>query len=377
MGQKKILIEGWRGINHSYSLVNQNQLLVLMNMGFDLSHHDLPFYNSNWNSKDNDAGFDPGTKDKLLTIKVADLTHIFDTTYRISFPFRFYPSNSEKLFVFGTAEFQTINGFVYENAIRAGIENLNLKIITPSEWSKVGFVKAGFDESRVIVVPHGVNRYTYKRLSPDQRLEFRNALNMNTNDFMILCLGAMTHNKGIDVLLKAYAILKKRYPHIKLILKDSRNLYGVRAQDMVMRYFENSKTLKDELLNSILFIPNNLTQYQLNGLYAAADCYASPYRAEGFNLTPLEAAASGTPIIITKGGSTDDYFHPSFALQIDSKIVREAENTYIEPNLESLTEQLTILIDNKPTSLNKDAAEEIINQNFTWPVVVKKLSSYF
>lgn len=377
MGQKKILIEGWRGINHSYSLVNQNQLLVLMNMGFDLSHHDLPFYNSNWNSKDNDAGFDPGTKDKLLTIKVADLTHIFDTTYRISFPFRFYPSNSEKLFVFGTAEFQTINGFVYENAIRAGIENLNLKIITPSEWSKVGFVKAGFDESRVIVVPHGVNRYTYKRLSPDQRLEFRNALNMNTNDFMILCLGAMTHNKGIDVLLKAYAILKKRYPHIKLILKDSRNLYGVRAQDMVMRYFENSKTLKDDLLNSILFIPNNLTQYQLNGLYAAADCYASPYRAEGFNLTPLEAAASGTPIIITKGGSTDDYFHPSFALQIDSKIVREAENTYIEPNLESLTEQLTILIDNKPTSLNKDAAEEIINQNFTWPVVVKKLSSYF
>lgn len=377
MVQKKILIEGWRGINHSYSLVNQNQLLVLMNMDFDLSHHDLPFYNPNWNSKDNDAGFDPGTKDKLLTIKVADLTHTFDTTYRISFPFRFYPSNSEKLFVFGTAEFQTINGFVHENAIRAGIENLNLKIITPSEWSKVGFVKAGFDESRVIVVPHGVNRHIYKPLTPDQRLEFRNALHMNANDFMILCLGAMTHNKGIDVLLNAYAILKKRYPHIKLILKDSRNLYGVRAQDMVMRYFENSKTLKDELLNSILFIPNNLTQYQLNGLYAAADCYVSPYRAEGFNLTPLEAAASGTPIIITKGGSTDDYSHPSFALQIDSQLVKEAENTYIEPNLESLTELLTILIENKPTNLNKDTAQEIINQNLTWPVVVKKLSSYF
>ncbi len=40
--------------------------------------------------------------------------------------------------------------------------------------------------------------------------------------------------------------------------------------------------------------------------------------AEGFNLTPLEAAACGTQIVVTKGGSTDDYFQECMGYQIDS-----------------------------------------------------------
>ena len=31
--------------------------------------------------------------------------------------------------------------------------------------------------------------------------------------------------------------------------------------------------------------------------------------AEGFNMTPLEAAACGTQKVVTNGGSTDDYFN--------------------------------------------------------------------
>tara|TARA_B100000965_G_C19017406_1_gene509470 strand:+ start:55 stop:294 length:240 start_codon:yes stop_codon:yes gene_type:complete len=61
-----------------------------------------------------------------------------------------------------------------------------------------------------------------------------------------------------------------------------------------------------------------VNQRQLIELYNITDCYVSPYRAEGFNLTPLEAAASGIPIIVTKGGSTDDYFNSQLGLQIES-----------------------------------------------------------
>jgi glycosyltransferase involved in cell wall biosynthesis len=38
-----------------------------------------------------------------------------------------------------------------------------------------------------------------------------------------------------------------------------------------------------------------------------SNCYISPYKYEGFNLPVLEAMAVGLPVIVSKGGSTDDF----------------------------------------------------------------------
>jgi glycosyltransferase involved in cell wall biosynthesis len=218
MTKKKILIEGWRGINHSYAMVNQYQLLEMQGMGLELRHLDLPFYNKKWNLIDNNPGFEECDKQKIASIQVADFTKKQDITYRISFPYRFYPCKGEKLFVFGTSEFQNIDGYIYGNRLQEGINNPSLAVVTPSNWSKIGFLKAGFDESRVIVIPHGVNQKIYKPISPLRRKQFRDALKVSDEDFMILSLGGMTQNKGVDILVLAFSMLKVKYPHIKLVL---------------------------------------------------------------------------------------------------------------------------------------------------------------
>jgi glycosyltransferase involved in cell wall biosynthesis len=56
-------------------------------------------------------------------------------------------------------------------------------------------------------------------------------------------------------------------------------------------------------------------------LMRAADCYVTPYLAEGFNLPVLEAAACGAPIICTAGGPTDEFTDPAFAWRIRSRRV--------------------------------------------------------
>ena len=86
MTKKKILIEGWRGINHSYAMVNQYQLLEMKGMGLELQHLDLPFYNEKWNLIDNDSGFEESDKQKIASIQASDFTQKQDITYRISFP---------------------------------------------------------------------------------------------------------------------------------------------------------------------------------------------------------------------------------------------------------------------------------------------------
>ena len=378
MAKKKILIEGWRGINHSYAMVNQYQLLEMQKMGLELQHLDLPFFNEKWNSIDNDSGFEESDKQKIASIQTASSAENLDITYRISFPFRFYRAKSEKLFVFATSEQQNIDGYIYEDRLQEGINNHSLTLVTPSNWSKTGFLKAGFDESRVKVVPHGINQKIYKPISELRRKQFRDTLKVSDEDFLILSLGAMTPNKGIDVLIVAFAILKTRYPHLKLVLKDSSNLYGIRINDVLTDLYRwNPKLASINISKSIITLSDNLTQSQLNGLYGAADCYVSPYRAEGFNLPPLEAAASGTPIVITKGGSTDDYFHESFALQIESTLQKAGNITQLQPSLDSLIDQLSLLIEGKARKLNNNYAQQFIRENFTWTAAVKKLVDIF
>lgn len=76
-------------------------------------------------------------------------------------------------------------------------------------------------------------------------------------------------------------LLKEKYPHIRLVLKDSSNLYGIKAQDIFLTLQkQNPNLFLRTIYDSIIFILENLTQNRLNGLYGACDCYISSYRAE-------------------------------------------------------------------------------------------------
>ena len=129
--------------------------------------------------------------------------------------------------------------------------------------------------------------------------KYRNDLNINKDDFILTNVGAMSGNKGIHYLIIAFAILKQKFQNLKLILKDQSNLYDKKAEEYLdmIKTTKYGKYLNIDVINDIIFISKNLDLISLNRLYNITDCYVSPYRAEGFNLPPLEAAAVGTPII--------------------------------------------------------------------------------
>ena len=50
-------IEGWRGVSHSYALVNQFQILAFLKSGLaNIQHVDIPFILSHWGVGQNPAG---------------------------------------------------------------------------------------------------------------------------------------------------------------------------------------------------------------------------------------------------------------------------------------------------------------------------------
>ena len=378
-----ILIEGWRGINHSFSLVNQWQIIELIKSS-NIYFKDVPFISKNWDIKKNSDGLDYQVANLIRKIPQLNSSEKIDITYRISCPFDFNENfNSKVLFIFGTCEYKYLYENNYKNnSINKIKKNKNLFIHAPSNWSKEGFINVGFDDSQIIVVPHGVNKDNFNIIPNDEKKNIKKKLKINDENIVLSNIGAMSENKGIEFLISAYGILKKKYKNLKLILKDQSNLYGI-TTNYIFEKIKNSgfnnkfKIINDEMMKDIIIISKNLNLKEIRDIYSITDCYISPYLAEGFNLTPLEAAACGTQVIVTKGGSTDDYFDQCLGYQIESNEIKREDNSYIlSPKIDSLINIIEEKIINKKDNLEKDRSNYVHN-NFSWKQVVCKLKTEF
>jgi glycosyltransferase involved in cell wall biosynthesis len=200
-------------------------------------------------------------------------------------------------------------------------------------------------------------------------------MRVRNDDFVLLSVGAMTENKGIDLLLTAFARLRAKHRHLKLVLKDQSNLYGLTADRILAQLAASpdGHLFTEDVVSSIVFVSHNLGIAELAALYGAVDCYVSPYKAEGFNLTPLEAAACGVPIVVTRGGSTDDYFDPAIGLQVDSRRMQSGRRAWLEPDPESLFEALGQLIDGR-RRFDPAAVSAAVHGRFTWSKVTAELA---
>ena len=369
----KICIEGWRGINHSYSIINQNQLIELSKLPIDLRFRDVSFPDKNWNNNKNADGFSKDDKRIVNQIQKAKTDEVFDVIYRISYPFDLAKTKSKKHFVQITSERNTKLNII--NGSPSDLSNRQyLKIITPSIWSKNGLIKTGFDENQIIIIPHGVNNKIFRKISENELNNLKLKLNIKKDDFVLTNVSAMTGNKGIHFLITAYAILKQKLKNLKLILKDQSGLYNIKAQTYIKTIQDTkySKFMTDDVLKDIIFISENLDLKTLNQLYNLSNCYVSPYKSEGFNLPPLEAAAAGTPIIVTKGGSTDDYFTSEIGLQVESNLIETEDKRFLEPNLDSLIDCITEVYNNTK-NFGQIEGSKMIQNNYSWTKITRKL----
>ena len=378
-----ILIEGWRNINHSFALVNQWQILELIKSN-DIFFKDVPYISKNWDKNKNSSGLEKDISKQINNLSRAESNQNHDITYRISFPFNFNNEfNSKILVVFGNCEYKKLKKEKYIHELKGEIKNnKNFFIHTPSNWSKEGYLKAGFKNSQIIVVPHGVDKKLFYLSSSHEKIKLRTKYGIKDDEFVLTNIGAMTENKGVEILIAAYGILKKKFNNLRLILKDQSNLYGIKTNYLFDK-LKNSKfnqkhnIINENMMKDIKIISENLNLNEIRNLYSITDCYVSPYLAEGFNLTPLEAAACGTQIIVTKGGSTDDYFNECLGFQIESKLVKMNQDFYrLEPEIDSLISILKEKIINKKDELGH-IRSDFVHENFSWKSVVKKLTKEF
>jgi glycosyltransferase involved in cell wall biosynthesis len=371
-----IVVEGWRFLPHSYALVNQFQCLEMTRrLSLKLFHRDVPYFRPQWRPM---RGVFDAESEKALESLKPPTDEIPDCTLRISFPYDFAQAPTRKLAVFGTSEFKIVPPQLLAGGLELpeALKKSDAVILTPSHWSREGFIASGADPERVFVIPHGIDPHIFHPLAVDQRQETRRRLKID-GEFLFLHIGTMAGCKNIPLLLRAFAAVCRRHSNLRLQLKGLDPLYSSAAW-----LADAAKTLSQrdfELIRPKLsYFGRMLPLSAMAELYQLADAYVAPYFAEGFNLPVLEAAACGVPVICTAGGPTDDFIRDDFALKIDSTPqpypLDGRMGQGLAPSLDSLiAHMLKVIEDDNFRTQARLASSAYVTENFSWNRVVDQL----
>jgi glycosyltransferase involved in cell wall biosynthesis len=191
------------------------------------------------------------------------------------------------------------------------------EVWTPSSASRDAYVAAGIAPELVQVMPNGVD---LDRFCPEGA-----ARSLPEADVTFLFVGGALYRKGIDRLIEAWVQAFGPDDGARLVLKTfgGDSFYrGATAEGLVAAAG-----------SSVTLLDGQLGFDELPALYRAADVLVQPYRGEGFCLPALEALACGVPVIVTAGGSTDDFVSDACAWRIPAERVALARG-WLPPELE-------------------------------------------
>jgi glycosyltransferase involved in cell wall biosynthesis len=368
----RLLVEGWRFLPHSYALVAQAHCLCLAaRPDIELRFVDLPFYQRTW--KRSSGIFSPAEERTLAALPPPEGSFAPDATFTLR-PERpdFSAPKTGRRFAFATAEFRALTPSNVGTLGSASEVPASVDVVTPSRWAAVAYERFGFAAERIHVVPHGIDPAVF-RPDPASRSAIRATLGVG-EACLFFSAGAMTWNKGPDVLLAAFARVAEREPDVRLMLKGADALYPSRQLvDEVVS--DLPARARARVAPRLIYEGRTFSANVMADLLGAADCYVSPYRAEGFNMPVLEAMACGVPILCTAGGPTDEFTDASFAGRIDSRLQTIAlDPTHageaLEPDLDHLVAlMIEIARDRDAARARGVLAARHARERFTWDAV--------
>jgi glycosyltransferase involved in cell wall biosynthesis len=206
-------------------------------------------------------------------------------------------------------------------------------VVCPSEATAAACRRNGFADSRVRVVPWGID--TRPATADDvDRVRRHHRLDRP----YVLWLGTIEPRKNVRRLLEAHAALGR--DDVELVVAGGAG-WNDELAALEARMGRGVRRLG--------FVPPE----DLAGLYAGAEVFCFPSLEEGFGLPVLEAMAQGTPVVTSAGIAT-------------AEVVGDAGVTVDPTDVAALTRALRALLDDPDAArrLGRSAAERA--GTFTW-----------
>jgi glycosyltransferase involved in cell wall biosynthesis len=208
------------------------------------------------------------------------------------------------------------------------------KVITLSHFVEGLLVaKFRFHAQQLKVIPQG---YDDRVFFPKDKQLCRQKLNLPLNSFIILSVAIESYRKNIFGLVEAFKIVSERIPNALLLR------VGDRTEPIAKLMAELN------LEDKIIYVSRGLNQSQLCEFYNASDLYACPSFYEGYVLTPLEAMACGTDVLVSNITSLEEVYG-DYSIVVDPYDKNDMADKIIE-------------FYNQETKVNRQRVKEFVSQ---------------
>lgn len=194
-------------------------------------------------------------------------------------------------------------------------QNISSYVVAVSSAVKDSLVRHGIKNSKIKVIHNGIDISKYKNR---QSKNIRQELSVGS-DFVFVFIGRLIRQKGVDVLIKAFA------------QTENSRLLMVGMGEEKQSLMSLAKGLSVE--NRVHFLG---FREDIPDILANADCFVLPSRYEGLPIVLLEAVASEKAIIVSD-------------FQSSSEIIKNGTNGIIVPkeNVDELAKAMNLVAQNK------------------------------
>jgi glycosyltransferase involved in cell wall biosynthesis/predicted metal-dependent phosphoesterase TrpH len=157
------------------------------------------------------------------------------------------------------------------------------RVLAPTRGVAEQLAARGFAPERLVLWGRGVDPDAF---SPERRREHLRQRLLDGGDLLLLSVGRLSQEKRLDVLLAAFAELRRQLPGVRLAI----------VGDGPAR-----EALEQGAPAGVRFL-GELHGVELAELYASADVFCFPSTTDTFGQVLLEAGASGLPVVAARAG---------------------------------------------------------------------------
>lgn len=219
---------------------------------------------------------------------------------------------------------------------------LNVNFIAVSKLELKFLEDFGIDKNYIHYIPHGIDTNHFRYHNSE---EIKKNLNLSQNK-IILYVGRIAKRKGLDVLIKAFLLLKDEIPEARLLIVGPDFNYRNEIMKLIKKYKIEEKVL------FLGFIPKK----QMPLIYSMADIVVYPSKYEIFGHVILEANACEKIVIAS------NHWGPK-------ELIIDGKNGFLTKygDIEELKEKIAYALvnENKIIMLGK-SAREYVKRNYSW-----------
>lgn len=225
-------------------------------------------------------------------------------------------------------------------------------VIALNETEAEHYRELGVDDDRIAIIPNGIDLAEYPDLPV--RGNFRATWGISDHAKIVLYLGRLDPTKGIDILIRSFAVVAREFDDAVLVLVGGN-----------MGYDEGFKEQVRLLgLDDRVIFTGFVSKEDKMAAFTDADVFVTP-SFTGFPITFLEACLCGTPIVTTGQGDLLTWIEDTVGYT--TRYTPEALAGAI----------MHLLADDTLRARFGEKAKDLIRTKYNWQAIVREVEALY